>query len=178
MRRSPQSPNGTIELMVSELALQAGTVSVNRISLNFAMFRSAFEQGAQLGAGPVLRLWRRLLMFFSRWWQLETLYRSNMKYRPQWVPRYACYEDARLIPRVGVASVIAEGFLVLPFSRRNEQHTGHHSAVPEPLAAAGLLHDDGTAPDCPGFAEPGQPPLPRVPEQVRVRMAKLKSANE
>ena len=174
MRRSPQSPNGTIELMVSELALQAGTVGVNRISLNFAMFRSAFEQGAQLGAGPVLRLWRRLLMFFSRWWQLETLYRSNMKYRPQWVPRYACYEDARLIPRVGVASVIAEGFLVLPFSRRNEQHTGQHPAVPEPLAASGRLHDDGTAPDCPGFAEPGQP-LPRVPEQVRVRMAKLKS---
>ncbi|WP_046318164.1 bifunctional lysylphosphatidylglycerol synthetase/lysine--tRNA ligase LysX [Mycobacterium sp. UM_Kg1] len=177
MRRSPQSPNGTIELMVSELALQAATVGVNRISLNFAMFRSAFEQGAQLGAGPVLRLWRRLLMFFSRWWQLETLYRSNMKYRPQWVPRYACYEDARLIPRVGVASVIAEGFLVLPFSRRNEQHTGHHSAVPEPLAAAGRLHDDGTAPDCPGFAEPG-PPLPRVPEQVRVRMAKLKSLQD
>ena len=94
------------------------------------MFRSAFEQGAQLGAGPVARLWRALLVFFSRWWQLETLYRSNMKYQPHWVPRYACYEDARLIPRVGVASVIAEGFLVLPFSRRDKQHTGHHSAVP------------------------------------------------
>ena len=87
------------------------------------MFRSAFEQGAQLGAGPVARLWRGLLVFFSRWWQLETLYRSNMKYQPEWVPRYACYEDARLVPRVGVASVIAEGFLVLPFSRRNEQRT-------------------------------------------------------
>lgn len=177
MRRSPQSPNGTIELMVSELALQAGTVGVNRISLNFAMFRSAFEQGAQLGAGPVLRLWRRLLMFFSRWWQLETLYRSNMKYRPQWVPRYACYEDARLIPRVGVASVIAEGFLVLPFSRRSEQHTGQHSAVPEPLAASGQLHNDGTAPDCPEYAVPG-PARPRLPEQVRVRMAKLKSLQD
>ena len=60
------------------------------------MFRSAFEQGAQLGAGPIARLWRGLLVFFSRWWQLETLYRSNMKYQPEWVPRYACYEDARL----------------------------------------------------------------------------------
>ncbi len=94
------------------------------------MFRSAFEQGAQLGAGPVARLWRGLLLFFSRWWQLETLYRSNMKYQPDWVPRYACYEDARLIPRVGVASVIAEGFLVLPFSRRDKVHTGHHTAAP------------------------------------------------
>ncbi len=176
MRRSPQSPNGTIELMVSELALQAATIGVSRISLNFAMFRAAFEQGAQLGAGPVLRAWRRLLMFFSRWWQLETLYRSNMKYRPQWVPRYACYEDARLIPRVGVASVIAEGFLVLPFSRRNEQHTGHHSSVPAAVAATGRLHSDGSAPDIPG-GEPAEL-LPRLPEQVRVRMAKLKSLRD
>ena len=133
MRRSPQSPNGTIELMVSELCMQAEGIGVTRISLNFAMFRSAFEQGAQLGAGPVARLWRWLLVFFSRWWQLETLYRSNMKYQPEWVPRYACYEDARLVPRVGVASVIAEGFLVLPFSRRHEQpHTGQHIAAPGP----------------------------------------------
>ena len=123
MRRSPQSPNGTIELMVTELAQQSEGIGISRISLNFAMFRSAFEQGAQLGAGPVARLWRGLLVFFSRWWQLETLYRSNMKYQPEWVPRYACYEDARLIPRVGVASVIAEGFLVLPFSRRSKQRT-------------------------------------------------------
>ncbi|OBH20957.1 bifunctional lysylphosphatidylglycerol synthetase/lysine--tRNA ligase LysX [Mycolicibacter sinensis] len=182
MRRSPHSPNGTIELMVSELALQANTIGVSRISLNFAMFRAAFEQGAQLGAGPVLRAWRRLLMFFSRWWQLETLYRSNMKYQPQWVPRYACYEDARLIPRVGVASVIAEGFLVLPFSRRNEQHTGHHSSVPAAVAASGRLHADGTAPDAEttGTAAVPEPAaaLPRLPEQVRVRMAKLKSLQD
>ena len=121
MRRSPQSPNGTNELLVSELCLQGEDIGITRISLNFAMFRSAFEEGAQLGAGPVARLWRALLVFFSRWWQLETLYRSNMKYMPDWVPRFACYEDARLIPRVGIASVIAEGFLVLPFSRRNKQ---------------------------------------------------------
>ncbi|MCV7226663.1 bifunctional lysylphosphatidylglycerol synthetase/lysine--tRNA ligase LysX [Mycolicibacterium komossense] len=177
MRRSPDSPNGTIELMVSELALQSESIGVTRISLNFAMFRSAFEEGAQLGAGPVARLWRALLVFFSRWWQLETLYRSNMKYQPEWVPRYACYEDARLIPRVGVASVIAEGFLVLPFSRRARQHTGQHSSVPQTLVDTGLLHEDGSAPDISGFSI-GTPEVdrgPRLPEQVRVRMAKLKS---
>jgi lysyl-tRNA synthetase class 2 len=177
MRRSPGSPNGTVELMVSELCMQAETLGVNRISLNFAMFRSAFEEGAALGAGPIARLWRGLLVFFSRWWQLETLYRSNVKYQPEWVPRYACYEDARLIPRVGVASVIAEGFLVLPFGRRNKQHTGHYSSVPQSLVEAGMLHSDGTAPD-----RIEMPPEPaddaaaiRLPEQVRVRMAKLES---
>ena len=150
---------------------QADTIGVNRVSLNFAMFRSAFEEGARLGAGPVARLWRALLVFFSRWWQLETLYRSNMKYQPQWVPRFACYDDARLIPRVGVASVIAEGFLVLPFSRRNRQHTGQHTAVPR-------LHHGPAGPRPPAGADPAvEPPeaeQQRLPEQVRVRMAKLK----
>jgi lysyl-tRNA synthetase, class II len=179
MRRSPGSPNGTIELMVSELCLQAEDIGVTRISLNFAMFRSAFEEGAQLGAGPIARLWRALLVFFSKWWQLETLYRSNMKYLPEWVPRYACYEDARLIPRVGVASVIAEGFLVLPFSRRTKQHTGHHSAVPETLVQSGLLHQDGSAPDIAALhADATVGTATRLPEQVRVRMAKLKTLQD
>ncbi|MGB0973158.1 MAG: bifunctional lysylphosphatidylglycerol synthetase/lysine--tRNA ligase LysX, partial [Mycobacterium sp.] len=178
MRRSPQSPNGTIELMVSELCMQAEHIGVTRLSLNFAMFRSAFEHGAQLGAGPVARLWRWLLVFFSRWWQLETLYRSNMKYQPAWVPRFACYEDARLVPRVGVASVIAEGFLVLPFSRRHEQpHTGQHIAAPGTLVASGLLHPDGSTPDVSGFQAdlPVDDDQARLPEQVRVRIAKLKA---
>ena len=159
---------------------QSEGIGVSRVSLNFAMFRSAFEQGAQLGAGPIARLWRGLLVFFSRWWQLETLYRSNMKYQPEWVPRYACYEDARLVPRVGVASVIAEGFLVLPFSRRNEQHTGHHIAAPENLVATGLLHHDGSAPDLGELQAdlPENGDEPRLPEQVRVRMAKLKDLQD
>ena len=181
MRRSPQSPNGTIELMVSELCLQSEDIGISRISLNFAMFRSAFEQGAQLGAGPIARLWRGLLVFFSRWWQLETLYRSNMKYQPEWVPRYACYEDARLVPRVGVASVIAEGFLVLPFSRRNEQHTGHTSRRRRTLVATGPAapRRQRARPRSSCSAElPDERQTPRLPEQVRVRMAKLKTLQD
>ena len=178
MRRSPQSPNGTIELMISELALHAERIGISRISLNFAMFRSAFEQGAQLGAGPVARLWRGFLVFFSRWWQLETLYRSNTKYQPDWVPRYACYDEARMIPRVGVASVIAEGFLVLPFTRRNEQHTGHHPSVPPALIETGLLNRDGSAPDVSALQQTDFGVLDererRMPEQMRVRLSKLK----
>ncbi|MGV1087342.1 MAG: bifunctional lysylphosphatidylglycerol synthetase/lysine--tRNA ligase LysX, partial [Mycobacterium sp.] len=179
MRRSPQSPNGTIELMVTELLQNAEGIAVNRVSLNFAMFRSAFEQGSQLGAGPVARLWRRVLMFFSRWWQLETLYRSNMKYLPQWVPRYACYDDARQITKVGVASVIAEGFLVLPFSRRDRQHTGQHPAFPSELAASDRLHADGSPPtgELP-IASATDTDEQRIPDQVRVRLAKLKALQD
>ena len=138
MRRSPQSPNGTIELMVSELCLHAEAIGITRISLNFAMFRSAFEQGAQLGAGPVARLWRGLLVFFSRWWQLETLYRSNMKYLPEWVPalrllrgrpadpaRRRRLGDRRGLPR---AAVQLDG---------TKQHTGQHIRRPQTLVSTG-----------------------------------------
>ncbi|MGH3563596.1 MAG: amino acid--tRNA ligase-related protein, partial [Mycobacterium sp.] len=69
--------------------------------------------------------------------------------------------------------------LVLPFSRRNRQHTGHHPSVPAAVAATGLLHSDGTAPDLSGLSpdplQPADTPRPRLPEQVRVRLAKLKA---
>ena len=84
-----------------------------------------------------------------------------------------------MIPRVGVASVIAEGFLVLPFSRRDKQHTGHHPSVPPTLVATGLLHERRFGARRQQLA--GRPSLtgddaaPRLPEQVRVRLAKLKT---
>ncbi len=88
MRRGPHARNGCVELMVTELAAAADGFGLWRLSLNFAVMRSVFEEGARIGAGPVLRLWRSLLVFSSRWWQLETLYRANAKYQPQWVPRF------------------------------------------------------------------------------------------
>ncbi|WP_308250148.1 phosphatidylglycerol lysyltransferase domain-containing protein [Sphaerisporangium fuscum] len=114
MRRDRGSDNGLMEFMVAGLVAAAGDLDVKRISLNFAMFRSVFEQGARLGAGPVLRLWRCTLVFFSRWWQLESLYRANAKYRPEWVPRFIAFQDTRGLLKVGLASVIAEGFLSVP----------------------------------------------------------------
>ncbi|MBY8884508.1 phosphatidylglycerol lysyltransferase domain-containing protein [Streptomyces sp. PTM05] len=114
MRRDRSSENGLVEFMVLELIQQADSVDVQRISLNFAMFRSVFEEGARLGAGPVLRLWRSALMFFSRWWQLESLYRANAKYRPIWEPRFLLFEKSSQLPRIGLASARAEGFIVAP----------------------------------------------------------------
>ena len=52
------------------------------MSLNFAVFRAALERGERIGAGPVLRAWRRLLVFLSRWFQIESLYKFNAKFRP------------------------------------------------------------------------------------------------
>ncbi|MGW3360627.1 phosphatidylglycerol lysyltransferase domain-containing protein [Streptomyces bungoensis] len=114
MRRDRDAGNGLMEFMVLELLRRAGDVGVTQVSLNFAMFRSVFERGARLGAGPVLRLWRSLLSFFSRWWQIESLYRANAKYRPIWEPRFLLFEKSADLLRIGLAAARAEGFLEAP----------------------------------------------------------------
>jgi lysyl-tRNA synthetase class 2 len=100
--------------MIINLIERADQIGITQVSLNFAAFRSVFERGSRLGAGPVLRVWRSLLTFFSRWWQLESLYRANAKYRPIWEPRYLLFAKNSELPRVGLASARAEGFLVAP----------------------------------------------------------------
>jgi lysyl-tRNA synthetase, class II len=114
MRRDRGADNGLIEFMVIELVQRAEEVGVRQVSLNFAMFRSVFERGSRLGAGPVLRLWHSLLTFFSRWWQIESLYRANAKFRPIWEPRYVLFGKSSELPRIGLAGARAEGFLGVP----------------------------------------------------------------
>ncbi|CAM5395258.1 phosphatidylglycerol lysyltransferase domain-containing protein [Streptomyces avidinii] len=114
MRRDRDSENGLMEFMVIELLERSKEIGVTQVSLNFAMFRSVFERGSKLGAGPVLRMWRSLLSFFSRWWQIESLYRANAKYRPIWEPRFMLFEKSSDLLRIGVAAGRAEGFLEAP----------------------------------------------------------------
>ncbi|MER7624201.1 phosphatidylglycerol lysyltransferase domain-containing protein [Streptomyces sp. NPDC126503] len=114
MRRDRDAENGLVEFMVIELLRRADEIGITQVSLNFAMFRSVFERGSKLGAGPVLRLWRSLLGFFSRWWQIESLYRANAKYRPIWEPRFMLFEKSADLPRIGLAAARAEGFLEAP----------------------------------------------------------------
>ncbi|MFE2521735.1 phosphatidylglycerol lysyltransferase domain-containing protein [Streptomyces mirabilis] len=114
MRRDRDAENGLMEFMVIELLRRAPEIGITQVSLNFAMFRSVFERGGRLGAGPVLRLWRSLLSFFSRWWQIESLYRANAKYRPIWEPRFLLFEKSADLLRIGLAAARAEGFLEAP----------------------------------------------------------------
>ncbi|MEV7520800.1 phosphatidylglycerol lysyltransferase domain-containing protein [Streptomyces sp. NPDC091371] len=114
MRRDRDSENGLMEFMVIELLERSKEIGVSQVSLNFAMFRSVFERGSRLGAGPVLRMWRSLLSFFSRWWQIESLYRANAKYRPIWEPRFMLFEKSSDLLRIGIAAGRAEGFLEAP----------------------------------------------------------------
>ncbi|MFE7318396.1 bifunctional lysylphosphatidylglycerol synthetase/lysine--tRNA ligase LysX [Streptomyces sp. NPDC057555] len=180
MRRDRSAPNGVMEYMVAELCAQAGSLGVRRVSLNFAVFRSAFEEGSRIGAGPVLKVWRRLLLFFSRWWQLEALYRSNSKYHPEWYPRFLCYADAGALARIGMASGIAEGFVAVP-SLGKLWGKGHKKRVLAPASTAGLpsLDELGLVAAEPATEEERRAQeLAALPEQVRVRHQKLERLRE
>lgn len=114
MRRDRSADNGLNEYMIATLLQRAGELDVKRVSLNFAVFREAIERGERIGAGPVLRLWRSVLVFASRWWQIESLYRFNVKFRPCWEPRFVSFPSSRDVPRIAVAALEAEAFLVRP----------------------------------------------------------------
>lgn len=121
MRRSPEAVAGVTELMVAGLVAASRDLGVERVSMNFAMFRETFQLGERVGASPVQRFNRRVLLLASRFWQLEQLYRSNEKYLPQWTPRLLCYESAGHLTRVVTALGLAEGFLPEPRWARGEQ---------------------------------------------------------
>jgi lysyl-tRNA synthetase class 2 len=114
MRRDRAADPGLNELMIVAALRAAPDLGIKRVSLNFAVFRSALERGGRLGAGPVIRAWRELLLVASKWFQIESLYRFNAKFRPVWEPRYVCYPGAGDLPRIALAALEAEAFVVWP----------------------------------------------------------------
>ncbi|USR78775.1 bifunctional lysylphosphatidylglycerol synthetase/lysine--tRNA ligase LysX [Arcanobacterium pinnipediorum] len=155
MRRSPDAISGVTELMVATLAQEAPNFGVEHISLNFVVMRETIERGAKVGASPRQRFALKFLMFTSRWWQIYSLYRSNVKYRPRWQTRYLCIDNAFFSARTLVAYAAAEGFL--PQISRYFPPVGD----PEEIIALekSLIHKPA--------------PEPHIPEQRRVRRQKL-----
>ncbi|MGV9860412.1 bifunctional lysylphosphatidylglycerol synthetase/lysine--tRNA ligase LysX [Gordonia sp. NPDC003425] len=167
MRRDRNGINGVVETMVTELCRQSENFGITEVSLNFATFRAVFEKGQEIGAGPVMRLSYSVLMFGSRFFQMESLYRSNAKYLPDWEPRFLCFEDSRTAARAGLAAVVAEGFVRLPRLGRREQYVSGESSIPPGLDVDAFVAQlDAEA------AEAAEVSAAR-PEQVRVRLAKL-----
>ncbi|WP_411071066.1 phosphatidylglycerol lysyltransferase domain-containing protein [Streptomyces sp. cmx-4-25] len=140
MRRDRTADPGMNELLIVA-ALQASPgLGIARVSLNFAIFRAALARGEKIGAGPVLRLWRGLLVFLSRWFQIESLYKFNAKFRPRWEPRFVVYRTSRDLPRIGFAALQAEGFVNLslprPLTRRRPAPAPRPCAHLTPAAPA------------------------------------------
>jgi lysyl-tRNA synthetase class 2 len=114
MRRDRAAQPGLNDFLITETIKAAPCLGVKRISLNFAVFRAALERGERIGAGPVLRAWRSVLIFLSKWFQIESLYKFNAKFNPVWQPRFFVFPSTRDAPRIAVAALEAEAFLVWP----------------------------------------------------------------
>ena len=132
MRRDKTAQAGLNDFLIVESIKAAPTLGVKRVSLNFAMFRSALARGERIGAGPITKAWRDLLVFLSRWFQIESLYKFNAKFNPVWEPRFFVFTGGRDAPRIAFAALEAEAFLVWPrlevrrYARRFGRLVGLH----------------------------------------------------
>ena len=111
MLRSKDADTGVNELIITSAAEYAKLEKLEKISLNFAAFRSIFEEADRISAGRFLKLRRDVLRFFSKWIQVESLYRFNAKFQPDWNPRYLIYPGPSKLLEIGVAVGKAEGLI-------------------------------------------------------------------
>jgi lysyl-tRNA synthetase class 2 len=134
MRRDKTAQGGLNDFLIVESIKAAPGLGVKRVSLNFAMFRAVLERGERIGAGPVLKAWRGLLVFLSRWFQIESLYKFNAKFCPVWEPRFFVFPGGRDALRIGIAALEAEAFLVWPRLgvRRSLRRLAHMIGVRRP----------------------------------------------
>lgn len=111
MLRSRDADTGVNELIITVATEYAAANKIARISLNFAAFRSIFEEADRISSGIILRFKRDVLRFFSKWVQIESLYRFNAKFQPEWNPRYLVYPSKTKLIEIGVAVSRAEGLI-------------------------------------------------------------------
>jgi len=116
MRRAGDSVSGVNELLIASTIEYSRVHQISKISLNFATFRSIFEKGERLGAGPIMRFNHKVLILLSRFVQMESLYRFNAKFQPVWEPRYILFPSIGHLGRVAIAILRVESFL--PNKRR------------------------------------------------------------
>jgi lysyl-tRNA synthetase class 2 len=50
----------------------------------------------------------------SKWFQIESLYKFNAKFSPVWQPRFFVFPGTKDAPRIALAALEAEAFLVWP----------------------------------------------------------------
>ena len=112
MRRRPDTPNGLMEYLLTEVLHSCAREGVPELSLNFAVFGRILRVGRE---GPAaLRALRRVLLGLDRAFQLDRLLSFNRKFQPEWRPRYLCVERLTDFPLVGLAYLEAESLLTPP----------------------------------------------------------------
>jgi lysylphosphatidylglycerol synthetase-like protein (DUF2156 family) len=162
MRRdNGDHPNGLIDFAVVETIRYLKTQGMQGLGLNFATMRAVLAGEAGEGLSQKVQAW--LLKRMGDSMQIESLWRFNAKYDPDWQPRYALYDAPENALAMAFAVARAESFWELPVIGR--------FLVPKRRAEA------GAPPAAPGApAGPGTPVVAGTPAGPGTPVAAVKGA--
>jgi lysylphosphatidylglycerol synthetase-like protein (DUF2156 family)/UDP-2,3-diacylglucosamine pyrophosphatase LpxH len=117
MRRSlGDHPNGLTDFVLVETIRHIQQLGLRRLGLNFATMRAVLAGEAGDGMGRRVERW--LLGRMSESMQIESLWRFNEKYDPDWRARYAVFDAPEHLAAAALAVARAEGVTELPLVGR------------------------------------------------------------
>ena len=113
MRRDPgEHPNGLLDFALCSTIEHLRSRGFDGLSLNFATMRSILS--GDKGDGTMQRAERWILKRLSNFAQIESLWRFNAKYEPEWLPRYVVFDTAEHLAPVVMAILRAESLWEIP----------------------------------------------------------------
>ena len=141
MRRDDgDHPNGLIDFAVVETIRYLQAKGGGGLGLNFATMRAVLAGEAGEGLTTKVQAW--LLRRMGDSMQIESLWKFNAKFDPDWQPRYAVYDAPENALATAIAVARAESFWELPVIGRflvpsagrsgEPGPNGDQRAVPEP----------------------------------------------
>jgi lysyl-tRNA synthetase class 2 len=127
MRRDHDSAPGINEWLIARTLEHLHGLGVHEVSLNFAFMRAVIRPESEQGAMSRLQRW--IVLKLGPWFQIESLYRFNNKFGPDWRQRFGACEDRLAMPGVVLAAMRAEKFIELPALRQGARRTKRRDKV-------------------------------------------------
>ncbi len=113
MRRDLQNhPNGMFDLLIVETIRELHSRGFKHLSLNFAAMRAVMASTGNASIGVKVERW--MLGRLSESMQIESLWRFNSKFEPEWQPRFLAVDTIEHLPQVALAVARAESLWDLP----------------------------------------------------------------
>jgi lysylphosphatidylglycerol synthetase-like protein (DUF2156 family) len=117
MRRDPgEHPNGLLDFVIVETIRHLRDRGQRGLGLNFATMRAVLAGEAGDNLAQRVEAW--LLRRMSGSMQIESLWKFNAKFDPDWHPRYAVYDAPENLVPAAMAVARAESFWELPIIGR------------------------------------------------------------
>ena len=172
MRRDPgDHPNGLLDFALCATIEHLAARGFDGLSLNFPAMRSTLA--GEKGDGTVQRAERWFLKRLSNFAQIESLWKFNAKYEPEWLPRYVVFDTAEHLVPVIMAILRAESLWEIPVLGRilaagaEKRMLAAQRETDEFLASIVPWDEDGVR--VTGAAAPpvdGAAPVPTVPDSA------------